>query len=170
VEFDPESPPVPEASTCSGAAPGPCSSETEICDDGEDNNCNGLRDENDPDCFDCPHDVFEPNDDVTAPRVEPTRHEGLHLCPSDDDFYGVFANAGDVLEVRIFFSHDEGNLDLRLIDKDGSTELAKSETTTDDEMVSHEVTEEGEYHIHVTGVGDASASYVLDIRLNPSGT
>jgi hypothetical protein len=166
VTFDPSATSPEVVATCNGADPFGCSSENEICDNGRDDNCDGLRDEQDPQCQACENDVFERNDDVSAPRVEPIRHEGLVICPNDDDFYGIFARAGDVITVRLLFLHEEGDLDMNLLGTEWSQVLERSESTTDDERIVHTAMTTGEYKVHVFGAGDATNRYVLDIGVN----
>ncbi|NIU68805.1 MAG: hypothetical protein GWN73_26710 [Actinobacteria bacterium] len=163
VVFDPASAPVPGLVTCSGMDPAGCAAATEICDNGRDDDCNGLADLRDPACSECVDDVFEPNDDVNAPRADPGRYEGLAICPGNADYYGVYARAGDTLRATIFFSHAAGDLDMELLDLDRSTVLVTSASMDDDEVVSHEVTETGEYKVRVWGPGGSMNGYTLDL-------
>jgi hypothetical protein len=163
VVFDPGAPPIPGLTTCSGTDPAGCAAAVEICDNGRDDDCNGLADIRDPACADCVDDVFEPNDDQTAPRVDPGRYEGLAVCPGNTDYFGVFARTGDTLRATIFFSHALGDLDLELFDIDRTTIIASSATTDDDEVVSHVAAETGEYKVRVWGPGGAMNGYTLDV-------
>lgn len=167
VEFDPSAPPVAGAETCNGAPPEGCPRETEICGNGEDDNCNSLIDDEDPDCFPCEDDALEPNDDITAPRVEPIRHDGLKLCPTDQDFYGVYAEAGDTLDVRLFFSHAEGDVDVELYGTDGMVAASAVSTTDDEAIEGFAVETTGEYKVRVFSPTDAEVSYSLDLTVTP---
>ena len=84
----------------------------------------------DPACSTCTDDLLEPNDDVGAPRLDPGRVDGLKICPGNEDFYGVFARAGDTIDARIFFAHAGGDLDAALLDRVGAPDL------TDDEVAA----------------------------------
>jgi hypothetical protein len=163
VVFDPASAPVPGLTTCSGMDPAGCAAATEICDNGRDDDCNGLADIRDPACSDCVDDVFEPNDDVGAPRADPGRYEGLAICPGNTDYYGIYARAGDTLRATIFFSHASGDLDMELLGTDRSTVLMTSASMDDDEVVTLDVTETGEYKLRVWGPSGSMNGYTLDV-------
>ncbi len=161
IVFDPASAPIPGLTLCSGQDPAGCAGSSEICDDGRDNDCNGLADMRDPACSDCVDDVFEPNDDVNAPRADPGRYEGLTICPGNSDYYGIYANAGDTIRATIYFSQASGDLDLELLGIDHTTVLATSATMTDDEVVSYDATDTGEYKLLVWGPDGSMNGYTL---------
>ncbi|MBW2464846.1 MAG: PPC domain-containing protein, partial [Deltaproteobacteria bacterium] len=161
VEFDPGAPPILGLVTCSGADPAGCAGATEICENGRDDDCNGLVDDRDPECIECVDDIFEPNDDAAAPRLDPDRYEGLSLCSGNEDYFGVYARAGDTINASLFFSHPSGNIDAELLGLDRSTVVDSSTSTTDDEFVTHTATETGEYMLRVWGPGGAMNGYTL---------
>lgn len=165
VVQDPAAPPIPGALTCDGSDPAGCSGTSEICDNGRDDDCNGLRDARDPACITCMDDALEPNDDSAAPRVEPGRYESLQICPGDEDWYGVYARTGDRITVRVFFTHASGDIDLQLLGVDGTTVIDTSAGTMDDEIIVHTATTTGEHEIRVYGFREASNSYVLDVQV-----
>lgn len=165
VVFDPSAPPLAGVTTCSGADPAGCAGTEEYCGNGIDDDCNGLRDERDPACASCMDDLLEPNDDASAPRIEPGRYDDLTLCPGTVDFYGIHLRAGDTLRVRLFFTHAAGDLDMQLLGPDGETPIAQSLSADDDELIDHVAEEEGEYHIRVYGVGDAGNDYSMDVEV-----
>ncbi len=166
VEFDPMAPAVPSAQTCNGADPAGCASDEEVCDNGRDDDCNSLIDEHDPACAQCEDDLLEPNDDISAPRVTAGRYEMLHLCPGDDDYYGLFARRGQTIAIRLYFAVDDGNLDVALVGPDRSTVVERGTATTDDEVVDFMAPEEGEYKLHVFGVEGAGNTYILDVTVS----
>lgn len=166
VVFDPAAPPVSGATTCSGTDPAGCGDRSEICDNGIDDDCNGLRDLNDPDCATCDDDVLEPNDDTGAPRVEPDRFDGLQICPGNPDFYGIYLRRGDTLLVRLFFTDADGDIDMQLLAPDRETSLARATSVTDDEMIEHTATAEGPHVIRVYGLGDAQNAYSMDVQVD----
>ena len=116
-----------------------------------------------------PGDFFEPNDSISAVRVvEPTIIYALGACPSDDDWYGVMAGAGDTLAVTAFFDHPEGNVDLALYDSAGQL-ITSATSTTDDETISETVTSGGLHYVHVYLTSDSGSytgnAYELSIEV-----
>lgn len=165
VVFDPNAPGIPGLSTCSGADPAGCSTTIEICDNGRDDDCNNLVDMRDPDCATCTDDAFEPNDDGTAPRVDPGREDGLKICPGNQDYFGVFARSGETITARIFFVNANGNLDLELLGLDQRTVLERATSLDDDEALTHTATATGQYDLVVFSSDNASNDYALDLRI-----
>ncbi len=168
VTFDPAAPRVPGAAMCNGADPAGCDGSEEICGNDYDDDCNGLQDDEDPACRSCEDDVLEPNGtEDGAPRIEPGRHEGLRLCPGDEDHYGFYLFADQRLMARAFFSHSEGDLQMQLLDASGGV-LAESRSATDDERIEWTAATEGEVRIRlwIEG-GGGPVRYVLDLRTDP---
>lgn len=167
IEFDPGAPPDSRLVTCSGMDPAGCAGATEICDNRQDDDCNGLVDDRDPACVECVDDIFEPNDDVDSPRLDPGRYEGLSLCSGNEDHFGVYARAGDTINARIYFTHADGDLDLQLAGTDRVTGLDSSTSSTDDEAVTTVATETGEYRLRVWSPTGATNGYTLDLDVTP---
>ncbi len=165
VAFDPSAPPITGAMTCGGADPAGCAGSVEICGNGRDDDCNGLIDDRDPACVTCPDDALEPNDSTSAPRITPGRYDNLQVCPNNPDYYGVLLHDGETIIAHIYFSTAAGNLDLELLDTDGTTALERSTSVTDDEMVMHTVATGGVYWLHVFGTGGAANTYSLDVQV-----
>lgn len=167
VEFDPSAPPVPGATTCSGGSPTGCMTATEDCMNTRDDDCDGLVDARDPSCSTCMDDLLEPNDDTDAPRVEPGRYDNLRSCPGNDDYYAVHLEAGETIDVRVFFSHAISDIDLRLIAADGTTVLVRSVSTDDDENAMWTATEATDVYVHVSSYGEMPKpnGYALDISV-----
>lgn len=162
VVYDTNAAQIPDATTCNGSHPDMCEA-FEICGNGRDDDCNNLVDENDPTCAVCTDDALEPNDEPSAPQIDPGRLEDLTLCPSDLDYYGVFANTGETISAQIFFQHAEGNLDLILYGVDGQTVLEQSLTQTDDEMITFTATTTGVHPLSVVAEGGVANIYVLEL-------
>ena len=168
VVFDPNAPPLNGITTCSGADPRGCAGAVEICENGRDDDCNGLRDAADPACSTCEDDIFEPNDDLTAPRLDPGRYDSLSLCAGTVDYYGIYASSGETIEVRALFVHATGNLDLQLYAPDRTTVLAETTSVTDDELLRFEATTTGEHKVRVAAPGAENMEYVLVITVIPA--
>lgn len=165
VTFDPAAPGVPGSETCSGGDPAGCPGSQEICDNNRDDDCNSLVDERDPQCASCTDDVLEPNDDPSAPRIDPGRYESLRICPANEDYYGLFARADEEVDVRLFFVHAQGNLDLHLLGTDRRRILARSTSLDDDEALTFTATTSGQLQLRVFSDSGASNSYTLDVRV-----
>lgn len=166
VVIDPAAPPVPGASTCSGADPAGCSGAVEICGNGRDDDCNNLADEDDPACATCAGDLLDDQSSrLDAPALSPGRYEDLLLCPGDLDVYGVLMRAGERLNARILFSHADGNLELQLLGADQRTVLARSVSVTDDEAVTYTSSVAAEYKLVVFAEAGVSNGYTLSISL-----
>jgi len=168
VSFDPGAVPPDGATTCSGAHPAGCGSAVEICDNGRDDDCNGLRDGADPACADCEDDLFEPNDNLGAPRLDDGRYDGLTMCPGNVDYYGVFARAGERIQARALFVHANGNIDMQLIGTDRETRLASSMSMTDDEMIELLAPTTGEYKLRISAPGASVTTYTLTVNVFPA--
>ncbi|MCA9602215.1 MAG: PPC domain-containing protein [Polyangiales bacterium] len=168
TEYDPSAPTIPGMKTCTGADPIGCSSAEEICGNGRDDNCNGLADAADPTCDMCDHDYLEPNGDISAPALEPGTYDEVNLCSGESDFYGVEAQANDDIYVKIYFSDAEGNLDLELLNADGTKVLTSATTLDDDEWVSYRAPSAGRYVVRVKGATTSdSAEYSMYLRVTP---
>ncbi len=167
VERSDQAPLVPGASTCSGADPAGCRGEIEVCGDMRDNDCNGLIDENDPTCATCTDDLFERNDDINAPRVEPGTFPDLQICPGSPDYFGVFAQTGDTITAQISFQHTEGNLDLELIGLDRMSVVQESKTLMNTELITHTASISGEFKVRILADPGVANSYELNLNVVP---
>jgi len=85
----------------------------------------------------CPDDGYENNDSFyTAALVFPGNYPDLRACSDDEDFYLITLFAGEQLTVDLVFLHDEGDIDVQLLDPLGNV-VASSMSTTDDESLSY---------------------------------
>ncbi len=112
----------------------------------------------------CPGDELEPNDDpATAPSLAEGTYADLVLCPGELDAYRVTVLPGENLAVTVRFLHQQGDLDLLVLDAADQKLLAASETTFDDERVFLVDPGVSELLIAVLGYGDAGNTYDLEI-------
>jgi hypothetical protein len=168
VTFDPSAPTTSGAATCSGSDPAGCPGTREICGNGIDDDCNGLTDSADPACATCMDDALEPNDDTNAPRIEPGRYDQLMLCPGNPDFYGVDVGANLQLNVHLYFSQTEADVQLSLLDAvDRMRTVAQGMSTGTDELLTYTATAAGEYMVRVVRSSTAGPgiAYVMDLRV-----
>jgi len=109
-------------------------------------------------------DWMEENDGFwSAWGVSPNYYPDLIVIGNDEDWFQLYLNDGDVIDVRIFFDDNTGNLELELYDplynsRDGSY------SSSDDEFISYAVDMSGNWRIRVYHEdGNSNAKYDLDI-------
>ncbi len=94
-------------------------------------------------------DDFEENDDSTqAILLTPGNYYNLVLNSTDLDFFKVFAEMGNVLDVTILFKHSQGDLDLFLYDPSNLL-IGQSETSSDNENIVIEAESSGYFTIKI---------------------
>ena len=118
----------------------------------------------------CADDSYEENDSIpTASVVAPGVFPSLVVCPSDDDYYRLSVQPGDMLVVRATFAHDEGDIDMTVTDPEGLTFSGVS--TDDNEEVSTEASAgSGIFIVKITLYNDTGVpgnGYQLDLSAEP---
>lgn len=114
-------------------------------------------------------DWMEDNDDYgSAQWVENRRYEDLNIMGADDDWFRIFLNAGDFVDVRIFFNSYEGSLKFKLYDhNDYMNERYISENYGDEESIHREVDISGDWFIQIYhNFGGPNVRYTMEIRIN----
>jgi len=107
---------------------------------------------------------FEPNDDFgSATNASDGYYADLRIGEDDVDFYAVEMAEGEELNASIYFSHDTGDLDMRVY-APTQEQVAEVTTTTDDERVTVTAQSSGTYYVEVFGSQGATAPYDLEIR------
>ena len=106
---------------------------------------------------------WEPNESVAdaVPLSLPV-DVALELTPGDVDHFSVDVDAPTEVMVRIAFSHEDGDLDLTLLDSSGQP-IASSASTADEERVTM-ILPAGRTFIRVHGFQGASGDYRLQVR------
>lgn len=90
---------------------------------------------------------------------------GWEICyPGDIDHYALSLDNGDRLTFKIKFFHKKGDLDMALVDPDGSV-IRESRSEDDDETVSLNVQKKGRYVVGVYGFGTATNKYDIDLTI-----
>ncbi|MBW1872234.1 MAG: hypothetical protein JRJ19_09225 [Deltaproteobacteria bacterium] len=111
---------------------------------------------------DCTDD-FEPNNiRSAAAELSDGNYQDLSICSGDDDWYVVHPNSG-TLTVSIYFTHANGDLDLKATDVDGN-QLSISQGTGDSESIEVSVNGEDVY-ILAFGYSGATGDYDLNITI-----
>lgn len=110
-------------------------------------------------------DQFEENDDFsTAPEIFPNYYPGLNA--SDDDWYKLWVNEGDIMNISIYFDNGLGNLELELFNNT-QTMLNYSYTPNNYERTTYNANYTGYYYIHVFNVSYPNI-YDMDIWIYSS--
>lgn len=190
VIYDPSAPAIPGLRTCAGtvAAFESCTPSDEVCDNGDDDDCDGLFDARDPDCTpDCEEDRYERRDGST-PFLDYGVYPAMHLCSAqvaDTDRFGLSTVAGHSVWIALQALDDGRVLDVTLEDESGrilrnATTEAASVGTQDssiDGLVYFEVPASelglrfGDAHVfvQVSERDGAQTQYVIGIGLEPEG-
>jgi hypothetical protein len=115
-------------------------------------------------------DWMEPNDDFSMARwVDPNRYDGLRIVGNNEDWFRIWLNPGDVIDISIYFKHIEGDLELELYDPSYGWR-AGSYSGSDDEFITYTAEISGDWRIRVYQVGgNFDVYYDLDIWLFPGG-
>ena len=110
------------------------------------------------------------NDSIDTPtRLSNGLYPGLTIDdvadPADRDHYAVSLTAGEAFTATIRFSHRLEDIDLRLYHPDGAI-LAVSDSTSDEETLSHTPAEDGEYFLEVFPYFDRPGSLFYDLEVS----
>jgi hypothetical protein len=119
----------------------------------------------------CTDDAEEGNDTPSAAKgvtygVEKT---GLVICPGDDDWFKMYAAAGDTLWIEMTASYANGDLDMELYDPDVVTggmqghRLDYAMSAEDIETIIYSVSNSGTYYIRIYGFMNAKNNYSLAV-------
>ena len=117
-------------------------------------------------------DYFEDNDDFYNPSwITPNYYPDLRIVNTDDDWFGLSLNSGDIIDVSIYFSHGEGDLELELYDPNDSNNPRNGSYSFDnEEKIIYTMDISGDWRIRVFhAFGDSRVYYNLDILVNGGG-
>ena len=110
-------------------------------------------------------DVFEPNDGPSnATETDDGSFFGLRIDVNDTDWFKMWMHQGQELELSIFFSHAQGDLDLRLYDPDVNP-LVSSDSVDDFESVRWTAERTGFYFAEVFGYQGATNDYDMGVGI-----
>lgn len=113
----------------------------------------------------CPDRTDEPNDDASlaTPVDDRTTPIETWICAGDEDWFRLDLAAGEELVANLRFSHDDGDLELELLDSSGA-QVAISESGDDDELVSSgPMLADDTLYVRVWGFRQAAAPYSLEL-------
>ncbi|MBK8013153.1 MAG: PPC domain-containing protein [Deltaproteobacteria bacterium] len=83
----------------------------------------------------CREDAYEPSSLEQPSAVVPGTISDLNVCPLNADYYQIYVQGGQTLDVEVLFTHGEGDIDLTLYHFYGLLE-EHSWSATDNEYVS----------------------------------
>jgi hypothetical protein len=103
-------------------------------------------------------DRFENNDEQdTAYLFGEASANELIVRSDDPDYYMFYLLRTEPFQVSLTYSYADGNIDLWILDEEG-TAIEKAETLTDDETISSTAPSDGVYYAYVHLI-DATVSY-----------
>ncbi len=118
----------------------------------------------------CPaDDPMEENDteEQTTPLAPDVRVEGV-ICGGDEDWFSFEAAEGCEIQVDLYFSHADGDLELDLYDSE--RRMDSSHNSENNERVAGTVTVAGLHKIKVLGYNEAENEYEIQLSLScPEG-
>ncbi|MFX1588867.1 MAG: PPC domain-containing protein [Promethearchaeota archaeon] len=116
-------------------------------------------------------DDFEENDGFwTAASVMPGLYDDLRIIEDDEDWFQVYLNPGDIIDVNLRFFHEEGDLQLELYDpsnnkRDGSYSSAWNYDWSKEHIIFKANTP-GDWRIRIYHeTGDSRVQYQLEIMI-----
>ncbi|MBA7615121.1 hypothetical protein ES703_22398 [subsurface metagenome] len=94
-------------------------------------------------------DWMEENDDYwSAKLVGPNYYSNLKIVYGDEDWFHMYLNPGDIIDVSIYFDHMEGDLELELYDPSYIHRVG-SYSGNNDEFISFTADMSGDWRIRV---------------------
>lgn len=114
-------------------------------------------------------DFYEDNDDYWTSRwIDPNYHTNLMIVNGDEDWFHLYLNHGVTIEVYIYFSNAQGNLNLELYDPFDSLtyRMISNSSTMDSEYISFTADSFGDWRIRIYHEDvNSTVPYDLDIWL-----
>jgi len=100
-----------------------------------------------------------------APQLSTGEHGPYQIADGEEHYFAVDLDEGDQLEVTMMFTHDEGDLDIRLYDP-SETSVDSGTSVDNNETVGTTAAEAGIHYINPYGWAGATNEYSLDISIN----
>lgn len=116
-----------------------------------------------------PHDDWmEPNDNFgDAREIYPNYYFGLKIIGENEDWFWLYLDWGDTINVSIYFDNMMGNLELELWDPHNTSRIG-SYTNREYESILYTADMSGDWRIHVYQVnGNFEIGYDMDIWVYP---
>ncbi len=116
-----------------------------------------------PGLMSCPtDDDLEPNDDVAGAvsLSAPAAARGM-VCGGNEDWYEVYIGPGCTFMAELLFNDEDGDLEFRLLDSDGTTALDSGQSSNDNEFLEFETSSPGNRYLRVWGYQDQENAYTV---------
>jgi len=116
----------------------------------------------------CGMDELEPNFwNPYLPKKILNGEYNLKLCSGNSDVFLFYLNSGSILNVDLYFSDDNGNIDMRLYkENDRSQLIAYSQSSDDDESIEY-ISDESTFYVlriyYIWGEPDEDQNYTMSI-------
>lgn len=117
---------------------------------------------------DCTNDALEPNDEFVAddlPLFVESTYEDLVACPYNSDYFQVVADGNHSLTIDLSFSHEQGDVNLELLNTVLVT-FAERTSETDNESMTVNIFKTGVYTIHVFQVDGGTQGVTYDMTIS----
>ncbi|MFX1363814.1 MAG: PPC domain-containing protein [Promethearchaeota archaeon] len=109
-------------------------------------------------------DYMEENDDFwSSSWVESRYYHRLKIVDSDEDWFNLYLNSGETIDVNIYFKHLDGNLQLELYDPSYISRTYDN-SSDDNAFISFTSNMDGDWRIRVYHA-DANSSVYYDLDL-----
>jgi len=112
-------------------------------------------------------DLYEDNDNYWNSKwIDPNYYPNLIVFDGDEDWFHLYLNHGDTIEIYIYFSNAQGNLQLELYDpyNDLTYRIGSHSNTADSEYIYFVADGSGDWRIRVYhGDANSTVNYDLDI-------
>jgi len=102
------------------------------------------------------------NDFETAPEIGAGEHGPYQITEGENHYFAVELLEDDELTAHMYFTHDDGDLDISLYNPQQQRETSAL-SISDDETVSLVASRAGTYYVNPYGVSTASNSYRFEI-------
>lgn len=116
-------------------------------------------------------DWMEENDDFSSSSyINSNYYSGLKIVGTDEDWFHIYLNSGDIINVHLLFNHFEGDLELELVDP-SATHRIGSYSGNNDEFISFTTDMPGDWRIRVYhAFGNSNVDYDLNVWIDYTTT
>ena len=118
----------------------------------------------------CVPDGFEPDNlPSEAPLMSSALGQIRRLCAGDRDLIKFQVFADSVVTAEAFFEQSDGDIDLRILDVDGTTPIRLAQAQASDEVLKASLGP-GTYYLEVSSYLSGAVPYTLDFSVESGGS